>query len=496
MSEPQPVDVVVVGAGVGGLAVAIRLRAAGHHVVVLERAPQPGGKLAVRQRDGFSFDIGPSLITLPHVFDELFRCAGSSLHEQVSMVRLDPQFRYHWPDGRSLVVGDDGCDQPGYRDFVAHGRQIWQVSERTFFAGPMSGPLSLARRLRRPRDLTDIDPLRTLDASARHFFDDPHMVQWAGRYATYSGSSPYQAPATLGCIAHIEHQYGCWYPIGGLGTLCDALVRVAQRTGVEIRCSTDVVAVTTGFGSRRDHRTGGRGVTRIGHRRQGRVTGVALADGSRLHADVVVANADAHHLYADLMPNQRALRRTQRATPSTSGFVVLAGVRGVTPGAGHHNVWFSADARREFAQLRDGRLADDPTVYACVSAVTDPSQAPTGDENWFLLVNTPAGAEVDRDAYRDVVFDRLRRAGIDLAPRLAFSETLTPSDFEQRYRSPGGAIYGTSSNGRRSAFVRPANRGAVPGLYLVGGSAHPGGGLPVVTMGARIVAAMIQADRR
>jgi phytoene dehydrogenase-like protein len=226
------------------------------------------------------------------------------------------------------------------------------------------------------------------------------------------------------------------------------------------------------------------------------VTGVALADGSSLAADVVVANADAHHLYTDLLPDRKALRRTRRATPSTSGFVVLAGVRGLTPGIGHHNVWFSADARHEFAQLHDDELADDPTVYACVSSVTDPSQAPAGDENWFLLVNTPAGAAVDRDAYRDVVFDRLGRAGIDLRSRLAFSETLTPSDFEQRYRAPGGAIYGTSSNGRRAAFVRPANRGAVPGLYLVGGSTHPGGGLPLVTMGARIVADLIQADRR
>lgn len=496
MSEPRPIDVVVVGAGVGGLAVAIRLRAAGHHVLVLERAAQPGGKLAVRQRDGFTFDIGPSLITLPHVFDELFRCAGSSLDEQVSMVRLDPQFRYHWPDGRTLVIGDDGCDQPGYRDFVAHGRQIWQVSERTFFAGPMSGPLSLFRRLRRPRDLTDIDPLRTLDASARRFFDDPHMVQWAGRYATYSGSSPYQAPATLGCIAHIEHQYGCWYPIGGLGAVRDALVRVARLAGVEIRCSTEAVAITTSPGSDGSLCSDRRRMGRFGSRRRECITGVTLADGSRLLADIVIANADAHHLYADLLPDQRALRRTQRATPSTSGFVVLAGVRGLTPGVGHHNVWFSADPRHEFAQLRDGRLADDPTVYACVSAVTDPSQAPVGHENWFLLVNTPAGAQVDRDAYCAVVFDRLRTAGIDLAPRLAFTETLTPNDFEQRYRSPGGAIYGTSSNGRRAAFVRPANRGAVPGLYLVGGSTHPGGGLPVVTMGARIVADMIQADLR
>jgi phytoene desaturase len=469
-------DIVVVGAGVGGLAAAIRLRVAGHHVTVIERSEHAGGKLNVHRRDGFSFDIGPSLVTLPHVFDELFRVAGSSLAEQVTMVRLDPQFVHHWLDGRSLTVGDDGCDEPGYRDFVQHGERIWAVSERTFLAGPMSSPVALARRLRRVRDLTDIDALRTLDASARRCFDDPHMVQWAGRYATYSGSSPYLAPATLGCIAHVEHRYGCWYPVGGLSALRDALVRVAEQVGVVIRLATEVESISTG------------GVT-------GGVTGVRLA-GECVAADIVVANADAHHLYADLLPHRRALRRVRRAHPSTSAFVVMAGVRGRTTGIGHHNVWFGADPHAEFRQLADDRLAEDPTVYACVSAVTDPTQAPVGEENWVLLANVPAGAAVDRDAYRDVLFDRLRRGGIDLSDRVAFTQTLTPADFHQRYRSPGGAIYGTSSNGRRAAFVRPANRGAVPGLYLVGGSSHPGGGLPLVAIGARIVADMIQLDSR
>jgi phytoene dehydrogenase-like protein len=210
--------------------------------------------------------------------------------------------------------------------------------------------------------------------------------------------------------------------------------------------------------------------------------------------DMVVSNADAEHLYRDLLPDRKALRRVHRSTPSTSGFVVLVGATGATPDIAHHNVWFSSDGQREFAQIADGRLADEPTVYACVSSVTDASQAPAGDENWFLLVNTPAGVEVDRDAYSGVVLDVLARRGIDLRGRARFTETITPHDLEQRYRAPGGAIYGSSSDGRRAAFVRPANRGSRPGLYLVGGSSHPGGGLPLVTMSARIVADMITGD--
>ena len=200
-------------------------------------------------------------------------------------------------------------------------------------------------------------------------------------------------------------------------------------------------------------------------------------------------------VYRDLVPDARALRRVHRATPSTSGFVVLAGVWGATAGITHHGIWFSDDERREFSSIADGRLADDPTIYGCVSGVTDASQAPAGHENWFLLVNTPAGVHVDAPAYEAVVLERLAAHGVDLRERLVFTETITPAELEARYRSPGGAIYGTSSNGRRAAFVRPANRGARRGLYLVGGSSHPGGGLPLVTMSARIVDEMIEADR-
>lgn len=480
--------VVVVGGGVGGLAAAIRLRARGHQVTLFERRDVVGGKLATHEHDGYVFDIGPSLVTLPHVFDEVFRAAGTSLDEQVELIRLDPQFAYHWPDGSSLIVpdGDDDTER-AFDEFVAgsgeqwrafddRGRRIWDVAERTFFAGPMSNPWSLAKRMRSPFDLTAIDPLRTLQRSAESFFDDPRLVQWAGRYATYSGSSPSAAPATLACIPHIEARFGCWYPKGGLDALRAAFERVAVEIGVEIRTGTDVAAIVAPGG--------------------GAVTGVRLADGSEVPVDIVVANTDAEHLYADLLPDPGALKRVRRAQRSTSGFVLCVGVRGLTPGLHHHNVWFSDSYRAEYDQLDAGELAGDPTIYACVSSVTDPSQAPDGCENWFLLVNTPPDVEIDADSYGDVVLERLAERGVDLRHRIEHRHAMTPADIERRYRSPGGAIYGTSSNGKRAAFVRPANRGARPGLYLVGGSSHPGGGLPLVTTSARIVTDMITEDLR
>ena len=480
---------IVVGGGVGGLAVATRLSAAGHDVTIVERNDVVGGKLASLTRDGYTFDIGPSLITLPHVFDDLFRVAGTTLDEQVELVRLDPQFRYHWSDGSELNVFDDGertadsfedfCEGAGeaWQAFDQRGRRIWDIAERTFFAGPMSNPMSLAKRMRSPTDLTAIDPFRTLDRSARSFFDDERLVQWAGRYATYSGSSPFSAPATLACIPHIEARFGCWYAVGGLDSLRQALVRVAELSGVVIETGRSVSRVT---------------VSDPGS--NGRVTGVDLADGTHMSADIVVANTDAEVLYSELVDDHRALRRVRKAKRSTSGFALCIGVRGLTPAIRHHNVWFSDDSAAEFAEIDAGELAGDPTIYACVSSVTDPTQAPEGCENWFVLVNTPPGVEVDTAVYGELVLDRLATHGVPLADRAEFVETLTPADIEERYASPGGAIYGTSSDGMRAAFRRPANRGSVDGLYLVGGSSHPGGGLPLVTSSARIVADMIAGD--
>jgi len=482
-------EVVIVGGGVGGLCAAIRLRALGHAVTVCERADRFGGKLDARTRDGFTFETGPSLVTLPDVLDDTLATAGSRLADEVDLVRLPRPFRYHWPDGSTLETADDpeataeafeafsrGAGA-AYRSLIERGRRIWELSERTFFAGPMDHPLEVVRRLRSPMDLVRIDGARTLATVARRRFTDPRLQQWLGRYATYSGSSPWRAPATLACIPAIEAVHGCWYVRGGLGALRDALVRVAERTGARLLAAAEVTGI------RHDGRT---------------VAGVRLTDGTTLDADVVVSDVDAEHLYRDLLPDPSSLRRVWRTERSTSGVVVLAALDGRTPGIAHHDVWFSGDYRAEFdAMVGAGRPAAEPTVYACVSAVTDPTQAPDGAENWFVLINAPSADGLDWDSLRqqqhDTVLGVLARHGVDVAGRARWTETITPADLAARYRNPGGAIYGTSSNGRRAAFVRPGNRGPLHGLYLVGGTSHPGGGLPLVASSARIVATLIGA---
>ena len=560
----RPLSVVVIGAGVGGLAAAIRLGAAGHSVTVLERNDAVGGKLASYTRDGFSFETGPSLLTLPSVFDDLLALAGTSLAATCGPLRLDPSFAYRFADGTgfrarsslgaTVAAVEDLAPGSGARwqAFHDHGRRVWQVSQRTFFAGAMESPVALARRMRSPADLLAIDPLPTLAHRASTAFGDPRLRQWAGRYATYAGSSPYRAPATLSCIPYIEQAFGCWYLRGGLPTLAGALCDAATSLGVVVRTGCDVVAIRTheqgaqpsgnatgapqqaaapprGPAQRARTRSGrgvmaragvgavaaGAGMGAVAARARacwvvasargravtasGGVSGVVLADGEVLAADVVVSDADAHHLYADLLADPRRLRRVRRAGQSSSGFVLLAAVEGATPGMAHHNVSFSADYRHEFAQIFDEAVPpSDPTIYVAVSSVTDPAQAPPGTENWSVLVNVPSGHHLDWSClgppYAEQVLAVMARRGWDLEGRLRWYETITPAEIESRYRAVGGAIYGSSSNGRRSAFLRAANRGPVPGLYLVGGSAHPGGGLPIVAMGGAIVADMVADD--
>ncbi|SEG40086.1 phytoene desaturase [Thermomonospora echinospora] len=471
-------EVIVVGGGVGGMVTALLLARGGHHVRLYERLDRLGGKLAEHRRDGFTFALGPSLLTLPGLFRNLG--VGRDL------VELDELCRYRFADGSTLrAFRDPGrmaaqVDRlaPGqgaaWRAFYGWARDCLRASRRTFFAGPLGRPAEQARLA----DLRAVAPGHTLDGLARRFFRDPRLRQYVGRYATYAGSSPYRAPAALGCVPAIEHDDGGWYVPGGLARLADDLAGLLADAGVEVRTGTEVTEVVAG-------------------RRA--VSGVALASGEREKADAVVVNADAAALYSRLLPDRRRLHGIAALGPSSSAFLLLAGVRGRTEGLPHHSVVFSAGYRREFADIfRRRRPPEDPTVYIGCSAVHDPSQAPEGMENWVMLVNVPAGDPgqwpVTPESYRDLVLERLAHRGHDLSGRLCFVDLFTPADLRDRYGAWDGAIYGTAYRGRLAPFRRPGNRGPRRGLYLVGGSAHPGGGLPLVAMGGRIVASLVEED--
>lgn len=478
--------VVVVGAGLGGLAAAARLAALGHQVTVCEQAADTGGKLGWRQRSGFGFDTGPSLLTLPAVFDELGTATGGPL--SVELQPVEPLTRYRFADGTSLDATSDldafssrldaalgtgsGRD---WRALMRRAGRMWAATREPFVQSPLRGARTLAGlAVRRPSQVATIAPGVSLRRLGRRYLRDPRLRTLLDRYATYSGSDPRRAPAVLATVPYVEQTFGGWYVAGGLHRLAAAVRARAVERGATIRTDADVVRIELAVG---------------------RVTGVRLASRERIPADIVVANADASVVYGTLVHAPAVARRVARATPSYSGFALLLALRGRSCETAHHRVLFPVDYDAEFDALAAGRMVPDPTIY--VSAPADPSLAPAGDEAWFVLVNAARQGQLDWDApgraaaYADRLLEVMAGRGVDVRDRLLFREVITPAELERATRSPGGAIYGSSSDGPRAAFLRPANRSPIPGLFLVGGSAHPGGGLPLVTVSARIVADLV-----
>lgn len=490
----------MIGAGIGGLAVAARLSVKGHRVTILEQSDSVGGKAGAYRRDGFVFDTGPSLVTLPAVYRDLFLKTGSGLEENVDLQPVEPGTAYWWPDGAQVtlpgvnpaavanvlgeVFGDSARDD--WLALMSRAADIWDITRKSFLESPLSGMRDLLSLAKDPSDVKTVAPWQTLRSLGKQYLRDPHLRDLLDRYATYSGSDPRKAPAALSTIPYVEQTFGSWHIGGGVHTLADALAARCAERKVTIELGADVAKIDLTDGA---------------------VSSVTTADGRVFDADIVVANADATHVYTDLIDDSRAkgpLRSINKATPSFSGFVILLAVEGRTADISHHNVWFGTDYDDEFTSIFKGKPAMDPTIYACVP--DDAQMRPDDDhESWFLLINAPThgGGKNQFDwtdeyaqTYAEKMIDLLAARGVDLRSRMLWREVITPADLAKRTRAPGGSIYGTSSNGMRAAFLRPANQSPIPGLYLVGGSAHPGGGLPLVGLSAEIVANQIGRAKR
>ncbi len=474
----------MIGAGMGGLAVAARLAAKRHEVTVFEQFSGPGGKNAGLSRDGFAFDLGPSTLTLPAVYRDLFLKTGRSLEDSVDLQEVDPAFAYHFADGSSVTLpgaGVGACahaigqafggdSEHEWRMLLRRAGDIWALTRQDVLGSALDGFRDLLPLAKSPRSLQTVAPWQTMRSLGTATLSDPRARMMLDRYATYTGSDPRRAPAALITIPFVEQTFGVWHIGGGLHTLATALYERCLQLGVTFSFDSMVEQITTDAAG---------------------VTGVIAEDHHR--ADIVVADADARTVYGPLLTDPRTrtpLRRLKKLQPSFSGFVILLALDGRTPGIEHHNVWFPADYDAEFDGLfaADPSPLPDPAIYACVP--DDPLMHPLDGEAWFMLINAPAGLDwTERsEGYADHILDVLAKRGVDVRDRVRWREIRTPQDLERTTISPGGSIYGMSSNGRTSTALRPGNRSPVPGLFLVGGSAHPGGGLPLVGMGAEIVA--------
>lgn len=487
--------VVVIGAGLGGLAAALRLAHAGFRVTVLEKNVHVGGKMGRYREKGYTFDTGPTLLTMPFVVQELFRDIGcSSL--PIELQRVDPICSYRWPDGSTLDATTDAehmasglskfssKDGEAFLRFLQHGERLYRSAVETFLFLPI-GSLRFDELMAHahlfPRVLR-IDPFRTYDQAVRKFFMDARSRQFFLRFATYNGSSPYRTPATMAVIPYIELRFGGWYIRDGMYRLAAAMEELARRTSVQVHTGIEVGRILI---------------------RNGKACGVQLASGDKLEADAVLTNADAEYTETVLLDRPHRERRCQ---PSLSGFIMLLGVRKSFPALGHHAILFSGDYRVEFDALFHSReLPSDPTIYICNSAATDNTQAPSGCSNLFLMVNAPplsvnGHAAVDWNSdvhrYRSLILKKMKEHGFAITEsEIEVERVITPSDFERQFNAMHGAIYGQASNTRRTAFFRPPNRSRlIKGLYYAGGSAHPGGGIPLVLLSGKHAANLIRRD--
>ncbi len=498
--------IIVIGAGAGGLAVAARLAVKGHDVVIVEQGSRIGGKLHTLRHEGFAFDTGPSLLTLPAVYRDLFLKTGAALEDSVDLQEVEPGFFYRFADGTELLMPGVGVGRAASAIGEAFGAragaewlavmkragQMWQLTRAPLLQSPLEGWRSAVRLTRNVKDVRTIGPFTSLQKLGRYSFTDPRLVTLLARYATYTGSDPRKAPAALATIPFIEQTFGIWHIGGGVGTLATVLGERAHERGVQIRMNTRAISI----GLHKDA-----------------IASVTLANGEELPADIVVSDADASDLYSSLLPKSsltsRITSRLGRQAPSFAGFVMLLAVRGRTSGLAHHNVWFGPDPDAEFDQLfaSDPMLHNSPTIYACIP--DDPLMRPDDEhESWCLLVNAPRHSTSGQtgtvnwrtpglaENYGNQVLAELASRGTDLRDRILWQQIQTPADLEEEAAAPAGAIYGMASSGSMSTFTRPANASPVPGLFLVGGSAHPGGGLPLVGMGAELVAETIGRAKR
>ncbi|WP_455381815.1 phytoene desaturase family protein [Salinispira pacifica] len=494
--------VAVVGAGLGGLSAAVHLARRGFSVTLYEQSDAPGGKAGSKRIEGYRFDTGPSLVTMTDVFRELFLEAGRDPEDYLSFVPLDVICRYFFSDSTRLdAYADTGelaveiADKTGepagqLSAFLAYSRRIYEVAGDLFLRHSLHDRSTFisATFLRSLRRVFRIDPFRTMDRAVGSFFADPRARQLFDRYATYNGSDPYRTPATLNIIPHVEYNLGGYAAAGGIFSIPTAVERLARELGVEFHYGTRVDRLATERGSGASPPWPVRGV---------------VVDGREELFDAAVSNVDVTLTYRNLLsdPSAPLLRRYERQEPSSSGVVFYWGIDREFSELTVNNIFFSGDYRREFDDIfRRGCLPADPTIYVNITSKVTPSDAPSGGENWFVLVNAPydRGQEWAREIaeLRTRVLRKLSGAlGQDVERHIAVEEVMSPADIAERTGSYRGSLYGISSNSPLAAFLRHPNRSKrYPGLYLCGGSVHPGGGMPLSVLSGRIAAELAAKD--
>jgi len=478
----------IIGAGIAGIATAVRLAVKGYEVEVFESNSYPGGKLTSIEKDGYRFDAGPSLFTMPKYVDELFALAGKNPRDCFNYQKLDVVCQYFYEDGTKLtayadehklgaeVAAKTGESAAAMQRFATNSKRIYQITNHVFLERSLHRVKTYLRwdTLKSIARLLQIDAMRTMHKANQSFFKDSRMVQYFDRYATYNGSNPYKAPATLNVIPHLEQHYGAWFPTGGMQAITDSLVKLAESVGVKFHYNSPVQEIII---------------------EDKKVKGIKIND-TLLLADVVVSNVDVWFTYHKLLSKYPGLKPSKilQQERSSSALIFYWGIKKQFKQLDLHNIFFSADYEAEFKHIwQEKNISADPTIYLNISSKYKSDDAPTGHENWFVMINVPNNIGQDWDALINEARENIRKKlfrilGEDVKQLITSESILDPRNIESKTSSYQGSLYGNSSNTQFAAFLRHANRSAqIKNLYFCGGSVHPGGGIPLALLSAKIV---------
>jgi len=482
---------IVIGAGIAGLASAVRLRSKGYDVSVYEANDYTGGKIHAIEKEGYRFDMGPSLFTMPHLVDELFR-----IHN------LDPKgfFNYHqkktvcnyfWEDGETFSVPADenefiekasnkfDCSRKTLSNYLSRNREKYNLTSKIFLEKSLhkaSTYLSF-ETLKSLLQASKLHLNSTLNEVNENYFDNPKLIQLFNRYATYNGSSPYQTPGIMSLIPHLEMHFGTYYPKGGMHEISQSITRLAENVGVKFHLNSPVEEILT---------------------EDNNASGIKV-NGSQIKADIVVSNMDVFSAYKNLLPKARKPEKTLKQERSSSALIFYWGINKQFPELDLHNIFFSEDYKQEFDNIFNHKtLYEDPTVYINITSKEDPEDAPDNSENWFVMINTPGNFDQDwgqliKKSKKRIINKLNRILGVDLKKHIVCEEILDPITIEKNTKSHRGSLYGTSSNNKFAAFLRHPNFSSqYNNLYFCGGSVHPGGGIPLCLLSAKIATDQIE----
>jgi phytoene desaturase len=487
----------VIGAGLGGLSAAIRLANRGFEVDLYEQNSKPGGKAGEIKEMGYRFDTGPSLLTMPQVLEDLFSECNENVDDYLKINRLDLICKYFFPDESIINAYSDvkkfgeeidqktSDNSESLNKYLNYCKTIYELAGDLFLTkDPSSISTYLnSKALKTLLNIGKIDPFRTINEANESFFKDQRLVQLFNRYATYNGSNPYLAPATLNIIPHVEYNQGSFIPVGGIYSISKALNKLADKKGVNVFLNQKVDEIIL----------------------ENREVKAIKVNDKIIKYDKIISNVDVNFTFKNLIKNfeSRESRRYEKKLPSFSGLVFYLGIKKEFPEFETHNILFSKDYRKEFDDIFDNKtIHNDPTLYIYISSKLNKDDAPTGKENWFVMINAPHIQNQNWDnevksARKNVVKKINNFLNTDIESLIEFEKIMSPVDIQNRTGSYLGSIYGISSNDKFAAFMRQSNKSkTVKNLYFCGGSAHPGGGIPLVILSGKIVSDIIESENQ